>query len=97
MHLYSKKIEEVTWQDVEEFCSQKLTENSYLDYKADFSKKLDRTIAAMANTYGGVILLGVSEDGQSKPISPIAGIELNGAIEDRVMNIIVGNISPCAS
>lgn len=94
MHLYSKKIEEVSWQDVEEFCSQKLTENSYLDYKADFPEKLDRTIAAMANTYGGIILVGVSEDDQSKPISPIAGIELSGAIEDRVINIIVGNIAP---
>jgi len=94
MHLYSKKIEEVCWQDVEEFCGQKFTENSYLDYKSDFSAKLDRTIAAMANTYGGVILLGVSEDGQSKPLTPIAGVELKRGLEDRVMNIIVGNISP---
>lgn len=94
MHLYSKKIEDISWQDVEDFCSQKVTENSYLDYKADFPEKLDRTIAAMANTNGGVILLGVAEDGQSKPKTPISGIELNGAIEDRVTNIIVGNVSP---
>lgn len=94
MHLYSKKIEEVSWQDVEDFCSQKVAENPYLDYKADFPEKLHRTIAAMANTHGGVILLGVSDDGQGKPVTPIAGIAFTDAIQDRIMNIIVSNISP---
>lgn len=94
MHLYRKRIDDISWQDLEDFCSQKVAENSYLDYKADFSENLYRTIAAMANTYGGIVLIGVSEDGQSKPVTPVSGIDLSRGIEDRVINIVVGNVSP---
>ena len=38
----------------------------YLDYKRDFPRKLEKTISAMANTFGGIVLIGVEEDDQSK-------------------------------
>jgi hypothetical protein len=94
MHLYNKKVNEITWDDVETFCNQRIAENAYLDYKEDFPGHLDRTIAAMANTMGGVILIGVAEDGQGKPVVPAKGIQMVRGLEDRVMNTILGNIAP---
>lgn len=66
--LYTKPIEQITWDDIESFCQQKIAEGPYLDYKELFPKKLEKTIAAMANTLGGVILVGIKEDKQSKPV-----------------------------
>ena len=72
--LYTKPIDEINWDDVAAFCEQRIPEGSYLDYKEDFPRSLEKTIAAMANTIGGVILIGVAEDQESKPQVPIGDI-----------------------
>lgn len=92
--IYTAPIDLINWSDIEAFCEEKRTENSYLDYKKDFSAKLDKTIASMANTIGGVILIGVDEDAESKPLLPIQGIEAAEKLEERVMSIILDNIMP---
>ena len=71
--LYTKPITEILWDDVEAFCQQRVPEGTYLDYKQDFPKHLQKTIAAMANTLGGVILIGVAEDAEGKPVTPVNG------------------------
>lgn len=92
--LYIKNIEETTWDDIENFCQQKLSEGAYLDYKEDFPKYLEKTISAMANTVGGIILIGVAEDDENKPVVPITGIPFVRGLSERVMNIILSNITP---
>jgi hypothetical protein len=92
--LYQKAIDQITWDDVESFCQQGIAENSTLDYKQDFPTALENTIAAMANTLGGLILIGVEEDNQGKPLTPIKGIAATRGLSDRVMNIILTNITP---
>lgn len=92
--LYTKAINEITWSDIENFCNQRITEGLHLDYKRDFPNNLEKTISAMANTFGGIILIGVKEDEQSKPVVPIAGIDFIRGLEERVWNIILTNITP---
>ena len=92
--LYTKSIQEITWEDIVLFCYQGIPENPTLDYKKDFPKNLQKSIAAFANTLGGLIIIGVDEDDQSKPILPIEGIENNRGLAERVTNIILTNISP---
>jgi hypothetical protein len=93
--LYSKSINDITWNDVNSFCERMLSENSYLDYKREFPNNLETTISAMANTYGGIILIGVEEDRkENKPILPLQGITFERELETRVMDIILSNISP---
>lgn len=92
--LYTKAINEITWSDIEDFCNQRITEGLHLDYKRDFPNNLEKTISAMANTFGGIILIGVKEDEQSKPVVPIAGIDFIRGLEERVWNIILTNITP---
>ncbi len=92
--LYRKQIDQITWDDVETFCQQGIAEGAYLDYKANFPDNLANTIAAMANTLGGIILIGVKEDKENKPVVPVQGIPFEKGLSERVMNIILTNITP---
>lgn len=92
--LYTKSIQEITWDDVVEFCNQEIPENPTLDYKKDFPNNLQKSIASFANTLGGLILIGVDEDTQSKPNLPINGIDNERGLAERVTNIILTNLTP---
>lgn len=92
--LYTKPINEISWDDIEEFCQQKIRENAYLDYKEDFPKYLENTISAMANTFGGVILIGVEADNENRPRLPLKGIPFMRGLSEQVTSIILTNIIP---
>lgn len=92
--LYTTAINDISWQEVVDFCEQKIPEGGYLDYKEDFPSTLEKTISALANTLGGIILIGVEEDDENKPVLPIKGINFHRGLSERVMNIILSNITP---
>lgn len=92
--LYQKAIDKIDWNDVETFCQERIAEGTYLDYKQGFPNDLERIIAAMANTLGGLILIGVEEDKESKPVLPLKGVPFERGLSERVMNIILTNITP---
>src|SRR3989344_7773262 len=91
--LYTKDIEKITFQDVLDFCNQKYRETIHLDYKQEINSGLAKTIAAMANTWGGLIIIGV-EDEDSTPKLPIKGIEYKEHLREQINNIVLGNIMP---
>ncbi len=72
--LFSKRIDEITYEDVLAFCKEGHEEGIRLDYKVDWPKDLAKVMAAMANTFGGLILIGVDEEDR-KPKLPIAGVK----------------------
>lgn len=92
--LYTKNVSEISWQDVEDFCQQQIPEGVFLDYKENFPAHLDRTIAAMANTLGGIILIGVKANAQNKPQLPLAGVPLAPGLSERVTQTILTNLTP---
>ena len=92
--LFTKPIDKIQWDHVVEFCEQGISEGAHLDYKKDFPKELERTISAFANTLGGLILIGIEEDDENKPRLPIKGIDFKRGLSERVMNIILSNITP---
>lgn len=91
--IYTSPIDSLTWKDIEEFCDQGIAEGAFLDYKSTFPADLARTIAAMGNTLGGVILIGVDE-ADGKPKMPLAGIPVERGLSERVTNIVLSNIAP---
>jgi hypothetical protein len=91
--LYTKKIEEITHKDIVDFCNEQIRENISLDYKETINSSLAKTIAAMANTWGGLIVIG-AEDNDSKPKLPLKGIEFKEHLREQINNIILGNITP---
>ncbi len=92
--LYKKNIDQISWEDVESFCEQRIAENAYLDYKESFPKNLSKSISAFANTLGGIIIIGVEEDEQNKPVLPVKGIPFERGLSEKITNIILGNITP---
>lgn len=92
--LYAKPVNEITWDDVQSFCEQGIAEGAFLDYKLDFPAQLEKTIAAMANTLGGIILIGVDETDEGKPVLPLSGIQFQRGLSERVLNIVLTNIVP---
>jgi len=94
MRWLSKPLANLIWTDVETFCERRVTEGASLDYKRDFPTNLEKTIAAMANTLGGTIFVGVAEDAEGKPVAPVTGIAFDRGLAERVLSISAENITP---
>lgn len=90
---FNKLINEVTYDDVVNFCSLEIKENEVLDYKEDFPAKLEKVLSAFANTYGGLIIIGV-KDIDGKPETKPKGISHKDGFEEKVQSIIMSNIKP---
>ena len=70
MSLWSTPVSQITFADVDQFCREMHPEG-VLDYQGvALPKDSAKTIAAFANTLGGLILLGVEALGTKRPILP---------------------------
>jgi Schlafen, AlbA_2 len=72
---------------------QRPREGYLLDFKQDWSDGTLRTIAAFANTFGGLLIVGVSEN-DARP-ETIVGIDCPGELKIRLASSIASNIAPC--
>jgi hypothetical protein len=59
-----------------EFLDQEISEGPSLDYKANIPSDLAATVAAMANSGGGTVIVGVHEDARTKRPSVRTGTEV---------------------
>jgi len=94
MQLHTSPINELLWQDIVEYCALGLPEGINRDYKQDVPSDLEKTIAAMANTSGGVILVGVTEDRKTTKPAEVLGIPLVSGLHERILNICISNLIP---
>ncbi len=62
-------------------------EGNRLEFKEKFNDGVMKTISAFANTYGGVIIIGVSNGKQ------IVGIDLNDGSLQKIINEIIDNLN----
>jgi hypothetical protein len=99
MSLWSKSVESITFDDVNNFLLLKEREGPRLDYKADVPKDFYRSAAAFANTNGGMFILGVDADkATNEPKWPRSagdpGMKSAKGIEERIHQICRDNIFP---
>jgi hypothetical protein len=92
--IYTAPIESITWQVVEDFLARGVKEGSALEYKSGWTDQIARSIAAMANTVGGVILVGVQEAPDGSPKLPPVGLPFERGMAERVTDIVLGNVTP---
>lgn len=95
--IFGKPLDDLTYDDIVEFCDQQIAESEVLDYKAGFSnmEKITKTLVAMANTSGGYVLIGV-DDKDDKPNLPVSGIDA-AKYKDyraRIVASIAAKVSP---
>lgn len=96
MAIFTKGLGDITYDEVVAFCEQGIAEGVNLDYKKEFPPegwRLAKTISAFANTFGGVVIIGV-EDEDSRPKPPYEGIDDADGLGLRVENIVLDNIYP---
>jgi hypothetical protein len=84
--IHRTALDVLTWEEIVEFCDQQVAENTVLDYKRDMPADIEKTVAAMANTVGGLILVGVAENDHAKPALPLPGIATKRGLVEQVMS-----------
>ena len=62
--LFNSPAADITLDQVRELVSQNLPESLTIEYKETYSPGLVTSVAAMANSYGGLILVGVTDQAQ---------------------------------
>ncbi|HET7180612.1 MAG TPA: ATP-binding protein [Candidatus Limnocylindrales bacterium] len=68
-----------------------VSEGAVLDYKKDLPSDISETIAAMANTDGGTVILGVEEDATTKKPARRPGVQMKdpqGAVVGQVRSML---------
>jgi hypothetical protein len=100
-NLFTDPLSAVTAKDIGEFLcltcpeNQRPQEGTQIDYKTDLPQDLGDTIAAFANTYGGLIFIGVKSD-KAKQNIPVAmpGAKIGGDVRARLTDRIISTVYP---
>jgi hypothetical protein len=92
--MLTKPIDQIQFDDVDQFCRSGAREGLLLDYKAEFPARLEKPISAFANTFGGHILIGVGEETNGQAQVPVAGVTLVRGLRERVVSTALQAIYP---
>lgn len=93
--IFSSPLSDIKLEDVTSFLALKEPEGLRLEYKEMLpeNKNLAKSVAAMANAEGGIIIVGVMTDSQNRP-KQVVGVPLEDGLMDRVANICAARVRP---
>ena len=94
--MFTKPIDEITFEDVESFCQQ-WAEGVRVEYKSDIEEvkgTIPKIVSSFANTYGGILLIGVEADQKNNTVSSIPGIPQRNGIEEQFQQSALTGIYP---
>ena len=94
--MFTKPIDEITFEDVESFCQQ-WAEGVRVEYKSDIEEvkgTIPKIVSSFANTYGGILLIGVEADQKNNTVSSIPGIPQRNGIEEQFQQSTLTGIYP---
>jgi hypothetical protein len=92
--MFGIPIDSLTLESIEEFLKSGVREGVALDFKEDFPAKLAKTISSFANTYGGIVLVGVEETSTGAGVLPIKGVSLKSGLREQVIQTCLDAIYP---
>lgn len=93
INLLARNIYDITFDDVVEFCQQKVLESVQLDYKQNIPRDLAKHFATFSNTQGGLIIIGVGEDSATGLPTTYDGIPNDSKHVDRIHQF-AANVTP---
>ena len=93
-NIFIDPIDEISYNDIESFCKNKISENVRVDYKEDFPNNLAKCIIGFANKYGGILFIGIKANKTTNIPTSIVGVNLEEGLEEKVINISHANINP---
>jgi hypothetical protein len=98
--LFGARLDDLGYAQVADLVTNTVAEAYDLDFKATLYGKSDKErrdlagdVAALANTAGGVIVLGIAEDDQARAASA-PGVPLSDAEDGRIRQIVASQVSP---
>ena len=98
--LFGTSLDQLTAAHIQSFVTNQVTEEFDLDFKAELYGRSDSAkrdlagdVAALANTAGGVIVVGVDEDDHARARAA-DGVELSEAEKARMLQIVASGVSP---
>lgn len=98
--MLGKSVRDFDWADIEKIVELKLEEGQELEFKSEHyasddvkKRELAKDLVAFANTTGGVLLIGIREDGQGKANSINAVSIAEGEVL-RYRQIIASKVQP---
>lgn len=71
--LFATPATEITLERIRELVNQTPNETLTVEYKQEFSRSLVKTVAAMANSYGGLIIVGITEEPAESRVVGVPG------------------------
>jgi hypothetical protein len=92
--MFGIPIEDIDYSALIGFLEAGAREGFALDFKRDFPTNLEKSLAAFANTYGGLILIGIEETTVGAPQLPVRGVDLKSGLRERVLQIGLDAVYP---
>jgi len=95
MSIFSKQVENIVFEDINELWGEKVQENIRLEYKREIPSKdgLVKKLSSMSNTHGGYMIIGMEEDGQGNPKS-ICGVQEKKGFKQQVVQWCFTEVYP---
>jgi predicted HTH transcriptional regulator len=92
--LFSKPLQEITYQDLTEFC-ERWSEGVRVEYKQVLkTDHIPKVISSFANTVGGIWIIGVKTDESGRAIIPIEGFPREPGIKERITQSCYQSLYP---
>jgi hypothetical protein len=92
--MFGSPLDRLEFSDILSFLQTGVREGFTLDFKVDFPSSLEKTLAAFANTYGGVALIGVDETPSGAAVIPVKGVQLKSGLRERVLQKALEAVYP---
>src|SRR6267154_5403486 len=84
---------EARYSAIAEFAEAQPVESYRHDFKTLWANDTLKDVAALANTFGGILVLGI-EKGQNDHVARLIGVSSDSELTTRIASAIATNISP---
>lgn len=95
---FDKPIHEIVASDLSALVDKEVAEGYWVEYKREFptNKKIAKSIASFANTYGGWYFIGIQADKTSNVATEVCGFDLNKVADPvaEVRDVVRSRIDP---